>query len=388
MIIPTERNRPRSFAFLLSVSCLLTAFFLFMAMALQAVAAPQGKNQKGTAGTVRPSLSACSGQSLYLDANGTVWAWGDGLPGNRQSDRPVPIVSGATAVASGFRTAYVLRTDGSLWAWGDHELKSMGQDSESRLDHVMNNVREVRADFWCALAVKQDGSLWEWGYFEGKHDVVLHQPFKVITGISQARIGPYYTLALDRQGKLHAWDRSSGARIKPRLVKQEAMRGRGGIVDFACEFDRLAVLADGSAWFWGDDDWRILGDNIRIPEPAVIAGIENVKKAGFLSEYGFLFLKRDGMLWILGDNVAGPGVPRNGRLWIRQPEQVAADVEDFASGSDRSDGAYAIILKKDGTVWAWGNNEHGQLGDGTRESREVPARVVFPDDARPLYTLP
>ncbi|NOJ98476.1 hypothetical protein HMI51_36775 [Corallococcus coralloides] len=44
--------------------------------------------------------------------------------------------------------------------------------------------------------------------------------------------------------------------------------------------------------------------------------------------------------------------------------------------SKQADGAgLALALMQDGTVWAWGQNNHGQLGDGTTTHRPTPMRV-------------
>ena len=38
-------------------------------------------------------------------------------------------------------------------------------------------------------------------------------------------------------------------------------------------------------------------------------------------------------------------------------------------------GSHIVALKSDGTVWAWGHNEQGQLGDGTTTNRSTPVQV-------------
>ena len=37
---------------------------------------------------------------------------------------------------------------------------------------------------------------------------------------------------------------------------------------------------------------------------------------------------------------------------------------------------HSLALKQDGTVWAWGDNDYGQLGDGTTEDRSTPVQVL------------
>jgi len=40
-------------------------------------------------------------------------------------------------------------------------------------------------------------------------------------------------------------------------------------------------------------------------------------------------------------------------------------------------GVVRFVIKTDGTLWAWGNNEFGQLGDGTTETRLSPVQIIF-----------
>ena len=46
------------------------------------------------------------------------------------------------------------------------------------------------------------------------------------------------------------------------------------------------------------------------------------------------------------------------------------DVADISTGW-----LHSLAIKSDGTVWAWGDNRFGQLGDGTYKDREKPIQV-------------
>lgn len=76
-----------------------------------------------------------------------------------------------------------------------------------------------------------------------------------------------------------------------------------------------------------------------------------------------LAIKRDGTVWewgeILGDN-----------LLIPQRVESLEKIIDISAG-----GRYSLALKIDGTVWAWGENRNGILGDGTELDKETPVKV-------------
>jgi len=84
-----------------------------------------------------------------------------------------------------------------------------------------------------------------------------------------------------------------------------------------------------------------------------------------------ILLKSDGTVWAWGNNdygQLGDGTTTNSSI----PVQVngLSDVQSISVGNYHS-----LALKSDGTVWAWGNNEYGQLGDGTTTNRSEPVQV-------------
>ena len=82
-------------------------------------------------------------------------------------------------------------------------------------------------------------------------------------------------------------------------------------------------------------------------------------------------LKSDGTVWAWGDN--GYGQLGDGTTTDRTtPVQVSglSGVTAIAAGC-----YHTVALKSDGTVWAWGYNGYGQLGDGTTTQRTTPVQV-------------
>lgn len=88
-------------------------------------------------------------------------------------------------------------------------------------------------------------------------------------------------------------------------------------------------------------------------------------------------LKSDGTVWAWGLNTYGQ-LGNGNTTDAVTPERILSlsDVKAIASGGDRTYGdAHTLALKTDGTVWAWGTNAHGELGDGTTSNRSVPTVV-------------
>ena len=83
-----------------------------------------------------------------------------------------------------------------------------------------------------------------------------------------------------------------------------------------------------------------------------------------------LFIKTDGTLWAAGTNDYGQ-LGDGSTVDRLSPVQVASQVKAVACGASHS-----LILKTDGTLWATGLNNHGQLGDGTTTDRNTPVQIA------------
>ena len=140
----------------------------------------------------------------------------------------------------------------------------------------------------------------------------------------------------------------------------------------------IALKSDGTVWTWGLNNLGQLGNGTyqNSLSPVQVYGLNNVKRiaaGGNLS----LALKNDGTVWAWGSNACGLGNGGTGSYTIVQVTGLA-NVKDIVVGNDYWTGnhrTYSLALKQDGTVWAWGFNEYGQLGDGTYNTRTTPVQV-------------
>ncbi|GAB2977006.1 hypothetical protein GCM10027184_28970 [Saccharothrix stipae] len=151
-----------------------------------------------------------------------------------------------------------------------------------------------------------------------------------------------------------------------------------GVVSVA---SRTAALADGSAWVWGfnaghntGDDWNATAHvpfPVRVPGLTGVVAVANTDGAGFSNTH--YALRADGTVWSWGGDAYG--ALGTGGVWppAMRPQQVSGLTGVTAIAGSWGTG-YA--LRADGTVWAWGWNEHGELGNGsTAPESNVPVRV-------------
>jgi alpha-tubulin suppressor-like RCC1 family protein len=139
----------------------------------------------------------------------------------------------------------------------------------------------------------------------------------------------------------------------------------------------LFLKTDGSLWGMGYNGYGQLGDGTygtypkdatNRPEQILTSGV-----TAMAAGYGHsLFLKSDGSLWAMGDNEYGQLGDGTGNFNTNRPEQIlAGGVMAIAAGASHS-----LFLKSDGSLWAMGDNEYGQLGDGTYNNTNRPERIV------------
>jgi len=256
-------------------------------------------------------------------------------------------------------------------------------------------VVEVSSSGAFAIAVLADGTAWTTGLNRqgtlGDGTTTDRSVWGIVPGLSGV-VGVATTVegchALTSAGEVWSWgkgeagqlgeaDSSKWSTITPRPQK---VAGISGVTQIASITGRamFALKADGTVWSWGDGYNYHLGDGTAVTRgtPAPIPGLTDVVSmaSGF---DGGLVLKKDGTVWAWGNNANGQlcdGTTNPGKTPQRIPGLTGITQLSAGPGTDWNHySGYA--LKNDGTVWAWGSNEIGQLGDGTTTERRSPVQV-------------
>jgi hypothetical protein len=299
------------------------------------------------------AVAESRGNGYALRTDGTVWAWGlnsEGQLGNGWlswsgggSAVPVPVVglTGVTAIAAAESNGYALRTDGTVWAWGSNTYGKLGigatLDDATRPVQVpgLTGVVAISARFLTTYALRADGTVWAWGDNGagalGTGSTAAESPVPVqvsgLTGVTAVAARGWGGYALRTDGTVWGWGQDRDGQLgnaqtcAPTGTCESRVPVRiPGMADVAAiaggPFNGYAVRADGTAWGWGQNTYRQLGNGqvcelisgCLSREPVQVSGLTTVTAIAS-SEYGGYALLADGTVWAWGTGALANGEP-------------------------------------------------------------------------------
>lgn len=211
----------------------------------------------------------------------------------------------------------------------------------------------------------------------GEYGVVpVRAAFK---GATRVAGGYYHSIALREDGTVWAWgcngygELGDGTTSTGRSVPWP-VSGLWDVVAVAAGYHHnLAVTADGTAWAWGSNYFVQIGDGLGgayRKTPVAVPGLTGVVAVAAGQGHS-LALKADGTVWAWGSNYDGQ--LGDGTLTNRPTPVAVSGLSNVIAVA--ANGDHSMALKSDGTVWCWGNNQRGAIGDGTTTRRRTPVAV-------------
>ena len=349
------------------------------------------------------SVSMTVQHVLFLTTDGTVWAsgyqaygaLGNGVistsaTGDFTKPLPIPVqvrnadgspFGGVKSVFALGTSSFAIKTDGTLWAWGGDTSGALGipgpapetcltivpcashpiQVSQDVNGNPFDNVVAI-AGGGTAFALKGDGTVWSWG--------------------------------ANSHGGLGSGSLTDPSRQRPGQVVAP-FNGGGFLTHIVALGDAAAVDDSGHVWTWGDDfagslgtvndppfDCRPFPDSAPMPCVPYPVQVQNGDGSAFANAVdvhrgGTVFARKsDGTLWGWGINQFG-NIGDGTTTERHTPVQVRnADDSPFTDALDVATGTGEVfVLKSDRTVWGWGWNVFGGVGDGTTTERHHPVPV-------------
>lgn len=385
-------------------------------------------------------IEAGSTHSLFIKTDGSAWACGDnyqgGLGDGTTTNRATPkqVLTGVKAVSSGDEFSLFLKTDGSVWAAGTNWKGQLGnsgtsmqktpiqvmtgiQAIEASVDHsfflktngdvlgcgynyygalgsgggsgggtplpsptlIISGVRAMSSSYYQSLFLKTDGAVWACGAnFDGELGdnsyIQRYNPVQSVINLDtviapQIELGPYSQTVVDGDAASFTVSASGGLPMSYQWWKdgQEIE----GATEQTLRIDASHTGDEGSYHcVISNSAESVISSAATLTVIATRPTGPRAVAAGWMFS---LFLDENGTAWATGSNEGGQlGIGSTDDA--SRPIPVMNGVATIVAGDDRS-----FFIRTDGTAWAAGSNQRGELGIGATTFSPAPGKVLLSD---------
>jgi len=304
------------------------------------------------------SYSGTYTNSIATKTDGTLWSWGYNTEGalgqndttNYSSPVQIPGTTWDKCLLATEGSAFSTKTDGSLWSWGKNNAGQLGHNNKTEYkspkqvgtDTTWNGAAgQLDGGRFSVGAIKTDGTLWRWGSND--------------------------------EGQLGQNNKTSYS--SPRQVPGEWTYFSGG------DQSSLQIKSGGTVWFtgWGEKYANGIGSQTGYSSPRQVPGSPGAGPFGTATvvasmENGTgLVINTDGELFSWGYNTKGQcgKNTNNNAVQYYSPQQIPG-----TTWSHIDTARFAVYAQKtDGTLWNWGNNNAGNLGQNNTVQRSSPTQL-------------
>jgi len=267
-------------------------------------------------------------------------------------------------------------------------------------------ITQVAAGTYHSIALASDGTVYTWGYnsygqLGNGNNTDSNVPVAVLTSgvlsgktITQVAAGNNHSIALASDGTVYTWGYNGYGQLGngtsgpgtnsnvPVAVYTSGVLNGKTITQVAAGYNHtIALASDGTVYTWGDNYYGQLGNgdntnNSNIPVAVDMIGVLNGKTINQVAagRYHSIALASDGTVYTWGYNYFGQlGINSNTDSNI--PVLVSGALIGKTITRVAAGGSHSIALASDGTVYTWGRNNYGQLGNENNTNSSVPVAV-------------
>jgi alpha-tubulin suppressor-like RCC1 family protein len=333
-----------------------------------------------------------------------IFAWGFNIEGQLgdgttvDKSSPVSVVGGFTdwcGVSGGCRIGQGIRANGTLWAWGRGDFGMLGDNTNVDKSSPVSVVGGFTD--WCgvsaginhSLGVRTNGTAWAWGLgCQGRlgdgTTVSKRSPVSVVGGFTDwcgISAGTTHSLGVRTNCTIWAWGCNGTGRLGDNTTVDQSspVSVVGGFTDW-CGISggvnhSVAIRNNGTIWSWGNNGTGRLGDDTTVDKSSPVSVV-----GGFTDWCGVsaglahgLGIRTNGSIWAWG--FGGQGRLGDGTTVTKSsPVSVVGGFTDWCGVS--AGYRHSIGIRRNGTIWAWGCNGDGRLGDGTTVDKSSPVSVI------------
>lgn len=404
------RHRVKRVLCLLTLLCILLA--LTTAFTLSTTASPS---------SIAPMITIGNKFIIVQTASGEIWGWGDNASGvlgtassketgtNITAPTQIPLPQNVTAVSvsAGFDHVLMLGSDGNVYAWGNNEAGQLGTSSGDTLSTPTlvaglqgKSIVAVAAGHRFSLALSEGGKVYSFGlndklqlgYKPTAKASATPTLIEALSGVFVKQIHAGYdsVTAIDVDGKVYLWGGRSnsilGLETPPENHLPTTLPEAKGALPIVCadlSANHSAYLQnDGTVGFMGLNKFGQYGNGETSNIAAVIFKVTDTASLGVsaiaTSDAQTVLLTVDGKVYTAGagmpNNADGSATATFAPLFAEEKAPVAT-----AIAASYQNGA---IIAQDGSIWTWGDNSCGQLGNGkVSEGQSTPIKVLVGTDS-------
>jgi alpha-tubulin suppressor-like RCC1 family protein len=344
----------------------------------------------------------------WREGNLLLWGkntWGHlGTNDRNPTSSPVQTVSGGItwkSASCGYSHTAGIKSDGSLWLWGYNSSGQLGDNTNTHRSSPIQTISNVNT-WWqvsCGgfhtSAIKNNGSLWLWGLGSSGQlgdntTVSKSSPVQTIAGGTtwkQVSCGYHFVAAIKSDNTLWCWGLNDFGQLGTNNVTSvsspvQTVSGGTSWKQVACQGKIVlnphaaAIKTDNSLWVWGNNSYGQLGTNDQTHRSSPIQTVSATKdwKWVAVGHQRTVAIKTDGSLWCWGRNSYGQ-LGDNTVTNRSSPVQTISGGNTWKVISCTRNSTHAI--KTDGTLWGWGSNNNGQLGDLTIVRKSSPVQTAI-----------
>jgi alpha-tubulin suppressor-like RCC1 family protein len=337
-----------------------------------------------------------------------LWLWGRSDYGQLGDNNVVSRSSPVQTVASGTNWKLIscysnitaaIKTDGTLWTWGTNGSGSLGDNTAVNKSSPVQTIaggtnwKSVAPGGVHVGAIKTDGTLWTWGRNDngqlGNNSslaglVGISSPVQTVSGGTNWKLvtcGTFHTAAIKTDGRLWLWGQGTNGglgdnTLTSRSSPVQTVSGGTNWNLVACGvYHTATVKTDGTLWVWGGNADGQLGDNTSTTKSSPVQTITGSTNWKFVATglRHTAAIKTDGSLWLWGSNTYG-------RLGNNSTTRTSSPIQTVSGGTNWKSVTggthHTAAIKTDGTLWTWGYNNFGQLGRTPLGSSSSPAQVI------------
>ena len=333
-----------------------------------------------------------------------------------------------TQAAAGGNHMLAIGSDGIVYSWGINDRGQLGNGSKDTQHHSKPQpvkgaegqpfkAVQVSAGYADSAAISPDGRVYTWGSENNSYNVystpklaptLAKDPNGSGQGLhaAQVSVNRGFIMALGTDGSVYTWgyndygqlgngqstgEGSTTYAADPARVPdpKDTSKAFKAVQISAGGYHALTISQDGTAWAWGYNGWGQLGDGTITsrPTPKQVGNPTNSSQPFQVAQISTgwihsLAIDRSGTAWAWGYNYDGQ-LGDNTTNYSHTPTRVSPPAGQGSAGTGlaaaRINAGYyhSLAIGQDGNTYSWGDNQYGQLGNGSLTQSGTPTQVAL-----------